>query len=99
MVRSALAAAMLLTAGAAGAQAPIAYYAAIPVTPATRAQLMTHATPWSLRGGAYTADRAPERDVIMCQLVAKEVGQLQSFAVAGKPLDADTLGKCNSKAK
>ena len=58
-----------------------------------------HQTPWSLQGGAYLAARAPERDVVVCQLVAKNVGPLKSFEVAGKPLDADTLSKCNSKAR
>ena len=99
MIRFALAAAALLTAGAATAQAPMAYYVAVPVAAATKAQLMTHQTPWSLQNGAYLAARAPERDVTVCQLVAKDVGQLKSFEVAGKPLDADTLNKCNSKAK
>ncbi len=99
MPRLVLATAALLAAGAAGAQAPIAYYVAVPAAPATKARLMTHSTPWTLEGGSYVASRAPERDLVVCQLVAREAGRLQSFAVAGKPLDADALGTCNSKAR
>ncbi len=91
-------AAALCVATAATAQ-PAGYYVAVPAAPATKPQLMTRATPWHLDGGAYVAARAPERDVVLCQLVARDVGQLQSFSVAGKAIDADALAKCNARAK
>lgn len=89
--------AALLTAAA--AQAQPAYYVAVPVAPAAKPQLMTRSTPWQLQNGAYVANRAPERDLVLCQLVARDTGKLQSFAVGGKAFDADALATCNAKAK
>ena len=80
-------------------QAQPAYYVAVPVTAPAKPQMMTRATPWNLQNGAYVAGRAPERDLVLCQLVARNAGPLQSFAVAGKPFDADTLAACNAKAR
>lgn len=80
-------------------QAQPAYYVAVPANPATKTQMMTRSTPWNLQNGAYVANRAPERDLVLCQLVARNTGPLQSFAVAGKPFDADTLAACNAKAR
>lgn len=92
-----LAAAALFVASA--AQAQPAYYVAVPVMPAVKTQLMTRATPWTLQNGAYLAGRAPERDLVLCQLVVRSTGPLQSFAVAGKAFEADALAACNAKAK
>ena len=47
---------------------------------------------------AFAAAKAPERDIVLCQLVAQRVGKLTSFTVGGQALDADTLSKCNAKA-
>ena len=98
-----IAAALLVSgtmlAGTVHAQAPQGYYVAVPTTQPTHAALMTRATPWSLRGNAYVAARAPERDQVLCELVAKNTGALASFSVAGKAFDADALAKCNAHAK
>ena len=81
------------------AQAPAGYYVAVPAAQPTKATMMTRATPWSLRGNAYVAARAPERDTVLCELVARNTGQLSTFTVAGKAYDADQLAKCNAHAK
>ena len=39
------------------------------------------------------------RPVVACAQVAKKVGTLSSFVVAGTALAADDLAKCNAKAK
>lgn len=88
-----------LIAGTAHAQATGGYYVAVPAAQPVKPLLMTRATPWSLKGNAYVAARAPERDAVLCQLVARNAGQLTSFTVAGKAYDADALTKCNAKAK
>ena len=88
-----------LIAGTAHAQAPAGYYVAVPAAQPVKPALMTRATPWSLKGNAYVAARAPERDAVLCQLVAHNAGQLTSFTVGGKAYDADALAKCNAKAK
>ena len=76
-----------------------AYYVAVPAAQPSRPELMTRATPWTLRGTAYVAARAPERDAVLCDLVARNTGALSSFTVAGKAYGADQLAKCNAHAK
>lgn len=91
-------AALLTAAGTARAQTP-AYYVAVPAAEATKANTITRSTPWTLRGGAYLANRAPERPLVLCQLLARDVGALKSFSVGGAALEQQDLDKCNSKAK
>ena len=81
------------------AQTPAGYYVAVPAVQPTRASMMTRATPWALRSNAYVAARAPERDAILCEMVAKNTGALTSFTAGGKAFDADALAKCNAHAK
>lgn len=95
--RSALAAALVV--GAAAAQAQTGYYVAVPAQQPTRTALVTRETPWTLRGNAYVANRAPERDAALCDAVARSTGALTSFTVTGKAYDADQLAKCNAHAK
>jgi hypothetical protein len=45
------------------------------------------------------ASKANARDNIVCELVAREVGKLQSFRANGADFDADALAKCNTKAR
>lgn len=89
----------LLPAAVGLAQAPGAFYTAVPVSQPTRTELMTRSTPWSLRGNTYVANRANERDTILCELVAKNAGELASFTAGGKAFDTAALAKCNAKAR
>ncbi len=91
--------AALLGASAGYAQTAGGYYVATPATASTKTSLVTRSTPWRQAGGAFVAQRAPERDMVLCQLVAKDVGQLSGFSVGGKAYDAASLDACNSKAK
>ena len=93
-----IASAALLAASGAPAQTVRGYYVATPAAQSAKTQLMTHATPWRLQGASFVAAQAPERDLVLCQLVAKDVGQLSSFSAGGKAFDADQLAKCNAKA-
>lgn len=97
---AAAASALVVAAAApAPAQAP-AHYVAVPAGEAKKASVITRSTPWRLSpGGAYVAARAPERNLVLCQLLARDVGALRSFSAGGAPLDADKLAKCNSRAK
>jgi hypothetical protein len=74
------------------------YYAATPVEAPVKNSIITRDTMWKFRDGAFTASKAPERDLILCQLVAQRVGKLTSFTAGGQALDADSLAKCNAKA-
>ena len=74
------------------------YYAATPVEAPTKTSMITRDTMWKFRDGAFTAAKAPERDIVLCQLVAQRVGKLSSFTAGGQALAADDLAKCNAKA-
>ena len=43
--------------------------------------------------------KAPEREAILCQLVARDAGKLSAFSAGGQAFDADALAKCNAHAK
>ena len=88
-----------MVAGTAHAQAATGYYVAVPATAPARATVVTNSTPWVRQGNAYVAARAPERDAVLCDLVARNAGALNSFTVAGRAYDADALAKCNAHAK
>ena len=92
-----IASAALLGATGASAQAT-GYYVATPVAAPAKARLMTRATPWRVQNGAYVAAQAPEREMTLCQLVARDAGPLASFSAGGKAFDAAALDKCNAKA-
>jgi len=88
----------LLSATAAVAQ-PNGYYAATPVAAPAKDTLITQGTLWKCADGVCTAGKGTARDLIMCQMVAQRVGQLQSFTVQGTAVDTETLAKCNARAK
>lgn len=90
--------AALLGASAGYAQTADGYYVATPAATVAKTSLVTRSTPWRQTGGAFVAAKAPERDMVLCQLVAKDVGQLSGFSVGGKAYDAASLDACNAKA-
>ena len=93
-----IASAALLAASGVSAQTVPGYYVATPVAASAKTQLMTRTTPWRAQVGSFVAAQAPEREMVLCQLVAKDVGQLSSFSAGGKAFDAAALDKCNAKA-
>ena len=84
--------------GTARAQGP-AYYVAVPEGQPSKTDVITRSTPWKLSNGRYIAARAPERDLVLCQVLVRNVGRLQSFSAGGQALAGDQLDKCNSRAK
>ena len=88
-----------MTAATATAQTPGGYYVATPAAQPAKSTLITRSTAWSLKGNQYVAARAPERDAVLCQLVARKTGELSGFTVGGKAYDADQLAKCNGVAR
>ena len=87
-----------LAAAGVQAQSTNAYYVATPAAAPAKARLITRSTAWHVENGALVAARAPERDNILCQLVARDVGALTGFSAGGKAFDAAQLGACNAKA-
>lgn len=96
---AAAAAATLALAPAGFAQTSRGYYAATPVTAPEKASLVTRSTIWKCGEGVCVAAKANARDTIVCELVAREVGQLSAFRANGAEFDADALAKCNTKAR
>ncbi|MES3100119.1 CC_3452 family protein [Sphingomonas faeni] len=88
-----------LLATPASAQLPINYYIAVPAAAPASTRLITNGTAWRWENAAFVSSKAPQRDVILCAAVAKRVGPLASFSVAGKAYDADALAACNNHAK
>ena len=64
-----------------------------------KTSLVTRSTVWKCGDGVCTAGKANTRDNIMCELVAREVGQLSAFRANGTEFDAEALAKCNTKAR
>ncbi|MBA3895603.1 MAG: hypothetical protein H0X36_00370 [Sphingomonadaceae bacterium] len=87
-----------VTASPAEAQAPA--YRAIPSVALAKADnVVAGDVLWRCGPGGCNATNVTARPQIVCAQVAKQVGRLESFTVAGSPLDADALAKCNAKAK
>ncbi len=97
-VAAALATSVMLLSGTAGHAQSTGYYSATPVAAPTKTSVITSGTLWKCADGVCTAKKSTQRDVIMCQMVVQRVGALSAFSVAGAPLDADTLAKCNARA-
>jgi uncharacterized low-complexity protein len=98
-VAAAAAATLALTPATGFAQTARGYYAAVPVTAPAKDSLITRSTLWKCGEGVCTASKSTSRDAIVCEVVAREVGQLTSFSVKGAEFDADALAKCNAKAR
>lgn len=98
-VAAAAAATLALTPAVGTAQTARGYYAATPVTASAKTSIITRNTVWKCGEGTCVASKSDSRDAIMCELVAREVGTLQTFSAGGTAFDADALAKCNTRAK
>jgi hypothetical protein len=81
------------------AASPAPGYQAVPETQPREARLIVRDQLWYCGGGSCRAAEGNSRPEIVCQSVAGELGRLRSFAVAGAPLAADKLEKCNARAR
>lgn len=93
-----IASAATLAAAGVSAETNAGYYVATPAAQIAKTRLITRSTAWQQQNGAFVAARAPERDTVLCQLVARDIGALSSFSAGGKTFDAAALEKCNAKA-
>ncbi|TXC73676.1 hypothetical protein FSZ31_02755 [Sphingorhabdus soli] len=74
-----------------------AYYQASLASPAAKAKLVAKGLLWNCDDTACAASqKSPSRDAIVCSALAKQVGPLTGFAVAGKAFDAAALESCNA---
>ena len=98
-VAAAAAATLALVPVSGFAQTTRGYYSATPVAAPAKASIVTRSTVWHCGEGVCTASKATSRDAIMCELMVREVGALQSFSANGAAFDADALAKCNARAR
>ena len=99
LVAALLVSGTLIGATTARAETAGGYYHAVPAAHPTKSSFVTRSTAWRLRNGTFVAARAPERDMVLCQLVAQRAGALAGFSAGGKAYDAAALGQCNARVK
>lgn len=76
-----------------------AYYTATTTAPAKKPSLVTRNTIWKCDDTVCTAGKAPDRDAVVCAMIAQRVGPLAAFTVNGTAFADDALEKCNGGAK
>ena len=74
------------------------HYAAEPAAQPSEGRLIVRGTVWKLNGAVYEAAGGNSRPAIVCAALARQVGALKSFSVAGTPLGVAELQKCNARA-
>lgn len=84
-----------LAATSARAAESAAFYRAELAQPAAAQTVVAGGLAWRCDGSACSATRSTSRDAIVCAKLAKEVGQLTSFASRKGALEAADLARCN----
>lgn len=74
------------------------HYHAQPAAKPSAAKLVVRDTLWKCGNGGCSAAKSNSRPAIVCAALAKEIGVLQSFSVAGQALAPEDLKKCNARA-
>lgn len=91
----------LTFAGLVGAAAGPAFagphYQAQPAVAPASAKLVLRDVVWNCGDAGCVAGQSNSRPAIVCAVLAKEVGLIRSFAVAGQALSAEELDKCNAR--
>jgi hypothetical protein len=75
------------------------YYHAGPSAKPAQAKLVLRDTIWRCGDAGCSAGRSNSRPVVVCEVLVREVGKLDTFTVAGEALAADDLEKCNARAR
>ena len=73
-------------------------YTATPASPASDAKVVARDIAWTYAGGAYTGRTAESRPMVLCQGLAKRVGQLNAFTADGRAFSTAELARCNGFA-
>lgn len=84
-------------------------FAATPATASSHYQAQPSARPaadrvvakntlWRCSDAGCSAMKSNSRPAVVCAALVKEIGTLRSFSVAGQPLPAVELEKCNTRA-
>jgi len=84
---------------AAPALAAVPHYRAEPLAAPAADRLVVRGTAWRCDAAACSAPAINSRPALVCASLARDLGALKSFSVAGRPLPADALEKCNARAR
>ena len=84
------------TAGAASARTSL--YRAELAAPSAAARLVVRDIVWNCTGVGCVAGQGNSRPIVDCTALVRQAGAVRSFSVAGAPLPADALEKCNAAA-
>jgi len=93
MLKSAVLALALVSAPAA------AQYRAEPTAAPATDKFIARDTVWTCGNGACEAAPSNSRPQVVCAAVARKLGTLRAFSVAGAPLSAEELERCNGRAR
>jgi hypothetical protein len=89
----------VMTGGATPAEAQgaaAAYYQAQLVSPVPAARTeIVGGVAWRCAGDSCVAAKGTSRPEVVCARLARKVGTVSGFSVAGEPLEAGRLAKCN----
>lgn len=72
-----------------------AFYTAELIAPAAESTNIISGVAWQCEGANCVAAKSNSRPVVVCQRVARELGQVAGFTAKGKALDAEDLARCN----
>ena len=74
------------------------YHAKPAVAPAS-AKFVLRDIVWRCGDAGCSAGESNSRPAIVCAVLARDVGTLLSFSVAGRAMSAQELEKCNARAR
>lgn len=75
------------------------HFRAEPVTAAPEARLVVRDTVFRCGEAGCVAPNASSRAEIVCTALARRLGELRTFAAAGRSFDAEELARCNRAAR
>ena len=75
------------------------HYRAHPAAVPAEARLVVRDIVWRCGAGGCTAPENGSRPAIVCSALARELGALRSFTVAGRSFGAEELENCNRRAR
>ena len=72
-----------------------AFYTAELAAPATKQTNIISGVAWQCEGTNCAAAKSNSRALVVCQRVARELGEVTGFTAKGEALDAEDLARCN----
>jgi len=78
-------------------QAAAPYYTAILAAPADDDRAVAGGVAWACKDTTCVAAKGTSRPMRICRGLAREFGEITSFAAKGKELGEEKLAKCNGK--